>query len=368
MDSQGFFAQLKLSKALQEVMLWSLDASPGKIGLEYGLSKCLRFVLEKLDNLQILRMDNTFFPIPFQTRIDGRLAPLPCFASLKKLSILLPRDNSVTNALSASNVVWLLSVCSNLQQASLGCSINYQDFKYLSELHSTFAGLSNVKELALEVAYTEKSSDRNTWWGLENRRWKGGSKKTEALIHLLQVTKHLRDLEICCKRVGGNPEDKSDLYTSFCLGLHKSFATLRRLRLLSVRADPNNVKSTDYSRFKNLNLLAAEEYSLKSFLNLEIKLPLSLERLSLPFYICGGPAWYEFEELLIMSRLLDLRSIPRLKEVIVPHLPIRSEGEAVDYNRYQKVWMKKSKKLEDHQIFQSGKVKLRTMKVEEAGE
>jgi len=186
------------------------------------------------------------------------------------------------------------------------------DFTFLSDFHSTFKGLSSVKQLAFRIVCIFKKSDRRTWWGRSeesNQVWKGGNKKTEAAINLLEVTDQLETLEISTVRITRNPGDTKSLYTSFLSHLQSSFHCLKFLRLVTIEANPDDRSSTDLSKFKNLKLLAAEEFSLLALFE-DTQLPDSFNIFPLPYYVgdMSGPAEKEFEEDTMIGRFLSLET------------------------------------------------------------
>jgi len=180
------------------------------------------------------------------------------------------------------------------------------DFTFLADLHSTFKVLSSVKQLALMIVYMFIKSDRRTWWGRSkesNKAWKGGNKKTEAAINLLEITDEHEFLEISTMRITRNPGDTNSLYTSCLSTLQSSFHSLRSLRLVTIEANPDDRSSTDLSKFKNLKFLAAGEYAMLGLFK-DLKLPDSLEIFSLPYYVgdMSGPAEDEFEEDMMIGK------------------------------------------------------------------
>lgn len=94
--------------------------------------------------------------------------------------------------------------------------------KSFSDHKEGFKGLSNLKELALSIGFDYEKSDRRSWWGLplESKvRWYGGSRKSEAVFNLLQVTKELQSFEISQTSTEDRLEDESELYPGCVFGL-----------------------------------------------------------------------------------------------------------------------------------------------------
>lgn len=120
---------------------------------------------QQLSNLQELVVGFSFLSFHnFHQTIGGRRLPCSFLTnSLKKLHFGFWEGPASMFNLNARNVVWLL-VFSAIEEASLGCDMNLEDFQYLSEFGYTFFNLSRIKKLAIIVRYQSEESDKRTWW------------------------------------------------------------------------------------------------------------------------------------------------------------------------------------------------------------
>jgi len=85
-------------------------------------------------------------------------------------------------------------------------------------------------------------------------------------------------------------------------------------------------------------------------------------------FVVSDPADDDFEEEIMLSNILFSKTLPNLKEVVVPSKPTnQSSLEATDL-RSLKLWKEAREVLEGIEMVKSGKVKLRTFEVGETGE
>lgn len=344
------------------------------------LELSVRKIYDRLVNLEVVVLSFPFGFFPFQVEIDGRSAPHPLLtSSLKKLSIDLWRGSRLIN-LTGSNVAFLLIFCPHLEEASLSFDLSSQDFKYFSDHQEAFAGSSKIRKLALGIDFVF-GADEKTWWDLlsnANKSWKGGNKRTEALIDLLNVTSNLVALEVAIADTGSLSKPKetdTKLSTSFLSSssLNKSFKSLKHLRLLDVGVDPDFPSLTQFSTFKSMRILTLDLQMLKSLVRFpQISLPSNLEVLCLPYYSVRFMSYdTDFQEEILLSQILQDAWIPKLIEVVVPKKPVAPRAGYLVNERQLKSgmsWEKPRECLENLALFTSGRVKLRLIEEGEDGE
>lgn len=331
------------------------SASPSQRLLQ-GWKVAVEKLFNQLNSLQSLVMEQLVLGFPhLQHRVDGQLVPHTFLTnSLKKLSIPQWEEKSEEYKLSAKNVVWLLVFCRRIEMASLGFTFAVDDFEYCSEFSPHYDGLSSIKRLALCCKFVEKSSDRRTWWGLPS----GADKKTQAIIHLLRSTNRLRALEVNIQ--SGVTETKSFLSHHFISSLSNSFDSLRHLRLLGHLMTSRPGPSSSFEKLKELNVLTVDSSSICE-LNLG-HYPPKLEVLYLPYYMSPPSTQIsstDFEEEIGLAEFLDSKNLPHLKQVLVPARPISRDGSLGP----DAAWVEKRSKLENANIFKSGKVELKKIDI-----
>lgn len=290
------------------------------------------------------------------------------FTSLKKLLVglgVMHRWN-----LSARNVVWILLFCQSLLEVSLGLFISTIDYRFLVDHGLEVAGQSDVKKLALRIHFESDDSSRKLWWGSSEGTGGNENRKTKTISRLLNLTKDLQCLELFANvSYSDGPRNQTPLLylSSNCLAsLHRSFESLQHLRLLGISSDQGRPLPTLYSNFRNLRVLTIGINFLLDFVqDTRSILPPNVEILYLPCY-----ADVTFEEALLASFLESRHSsMTKLKEVIVPKLPLLVDGETESIpSRELEVWAKNRRQLESYEGFKTGKVKLRKIDKGGAGE
>lgn len=336
-----------------------------------GLFKMTLFLFQQLISLHTLIVEKDDF-IPYA------LNQLPCLeSSLKKLHIPLVRrvgedyDDLSGVPLNAKNVVWILGF-SSISECALGftCS-STSDFDFLSEHHQAFAGRSKVKKLAIHFDFVYRDSDRRTWWGIPGEQdigFLGGNKKSEAIVRLLSVTnKSLECLEIhrVIQEDRVNQGDETGFFFNCLDTLSNHFSSVSHLRVFGSDIGPH-IDSDPiplFSSFRSLRTLSLDRSLTFLWTNYNLSLPTSIERIILPFY--RRPLIEDSD----LSRLIRSRSLTNLKEVIIPTVPISSNGLVYDqpeYSQELEYWSERRKLLENDEIWK--KVKLTKFKPGEVGE
>lgn len=267
--------QDKMDDETYETTMWelrSMSTSSSTLDSESRIRNIIECVYQRLTQVQIPVISDLALRFSFQARgLNGKMAPLPFLStSLKKLCIPnfdldKKTPDSPGKDLSGTALTWLLRSCQSLEEVCVPVLISTADFDLLSELSDALQGISKVKKLALQIIYASHSTDRRTWWGTPRelaQSWNGGSKKTQALILLLKITKGLTALEASYYSETSNREDQTSSYSSCISTLRRSFDTLKHLRLCALLPDPTNPASTDYSLFQSLRIISVEAFSL----------------------------------------------------------------------------------------------------------
>lgn len=346
------------------------ETAPLKYARE-TISKVTMLLYQSLPSLRTLIVEvesDTFIP---------RSLELPCLSkSLTKLFI--PFVESSTSRLNAKNVVWLL-VFTSIQEGSLGFELSINDYKYLSEYAQSFSNLSKVKKLALRFQFVSEKSDRRTRWkSLMEMESTGGynNQKTEAIALLLSVVDRLSCLEVSLVRAQEepNPHDDTELILSYLYG-SRFLSSLRHLRLLDLELPTTDLDVSlsliAFPKFNCLETLALDRDSLFHFTRSITKLPFCLKRIIIHYYQPSKEPEESFEEDGFLIQIIESHSLDQLEEVIVPSGLVGPRGElldAVKYPEHHRVWREKRIELEKAAIFESGKVKLRTMSPGQIGE
>ncbi|MCO5588754.1 hypothetical protein L7F22_042713 [Adiantum nelumboides] len=168
-------------------------------GMGVAIGRCYRQVVN-LQSLVILNSSLSFFHHFFHHKIGEEIKPHYFLtSSLKRLFMPLWDGTYVNSNLNARNATWLLVFCGRIEEACLAFEMSVEDSKYLSEFAEAFAGLSSVKKLAIKVDFVYLEAKKKTWWGgpeEQNGTYKGGNRKTESIISLLQSTNQLDALEL----------------------------------------------------------------------------------------------------------------------------------------------------------------------------
>lgn len=301
-------------------------------------------------------------------QVNGIETPLSLLNNLKRLHLGSFR---VEVAMSAKQVVWILIFCPQLKQAILDMTLNSSDYDYLSEYQEIYGGLSRVEDLAVNVLFTNDDPTSKSRWVKQkerNREWIGGTKGTEAFVRFLLVTNKLKNSEIGQASAGVTESMGRTANFEFLHGLRLSFSSLEKLRLLNFRSSSDQHRSIDLSRFLALKSLSMSGDSLDHISEgNDFALPPSLESLEIPFY-----TWADEEEWNEMNvtedRSLESRTLPNLKEVVVPSKPFSGEGKVPESAGVLDLWRKRRQDLENTEKIKNEAVGLRITKRGEFGE
>lgn len=329
-----------------------------------------------IGQLQTLIVESGYSVPPLVIPSDKKLIPMPFFTgSLKKLFVGRWTPDLSSENLTSKNALWLLLWCPQLQEASLSFTIWRQDVEFLAEHREAFAGLSNVKEVALDFHTGFKENKKKTWWGQSaelEKDWRGGSAKTQLVIDLLAVTRDLKSLEL--SQLGGETQegDRTIVFSSCLLGARSSSESLQNLRIIGIAGDQNNITATPYHLFKNLKVLVLHQVALLYLSAFpEMRLPSSLQIFVSPYYSWfpsseDAVTWYKGD--LDVADIVSSRFLPNLRVVIVPAEPINERGEIIESVEFRKEWVQRRKELESLKIFKSGRVELRKLTLKQMGE
>lgn len=320
---------------------------------------------ERMNRVHTIVVQDLYLLPPLQIKFQGKSIPNPLLtSSLRRLTIPAWKEDHF--CLNARNVSWILINCSQLEETSLGCVVSMTDFDYLKEHQSRIANLSNVKKLALQTNFVFKHSSRRTLWDLDAEKvWKGGSKKTEAIIHLLSIIKSLTALEVFMVERNANPTfrtpgNRTFLYSTFLPTLHSSLESLHYLRLFHVVGDRDkDISSPNFECFKNLKIFSLDYAVLSHLVEFieEIKLPSSLEILVLPFYnLLALPG--QVVEDIQLTKVLKTRTLPNLKQVVIPSKLIDCNARTNHPLELQRIWRERRRDLEQAEVFTSGRMTL----------
>lgn len=319
----------------------------------------------------LILLDVHFFP-NFEVRLGGKVVPNPIFKSLKKLWIIKWEDRDRESNLSGREALWLLVFLPSLEEACLQFDMTSLDFKLLSECSESFKGKSSVSKLTLGFDFHWQPNASKTWWGSAgelSQTWIGRSKKTESIMHLLQVSRRLTCLELFNineTRTG----DKTKLFPTCIAALESSFSTLKHLRIIRftgvVGLDDvgSELPKKLFSSFKSLRILSAD-MSICSLLARcpSILLPPTIETIFL-YSTCSGKLGHDEE--MLFTNVLRPRLWPQLKQVLVSSTAF-AEYTVPQTSPPNDKKMRR-KKLEKLEMFTSGRVKLRIVEGDEIGE
>lgn len=302
--------------------------------------------------------------------------PFAFFHLLKRLAIPIWGDDK--SNLRAPNVVWILVFCPQLFEVDLGVYIDPADADFLLENSPSLSGISNVKHLSLAIRFIiSGSSDKRNWLGSVKEGGKSCNKMTRSIMNLLNLTKGLITLDLIQTPSGTRlaPPHNLKAFASCLSSLHRSFSTLQTLRTIGIGPEGDKSFDTDYSVFKILKYLYVDQASLFwLWFHRNIRLPLSLEVVVLPFYALGlfdsVPLDISVDEENYLAKFLKTRSLPMLREVIVPTqlINMKPRSNEAESPALQKIWRERRAALEKESISTSGKVKLTTAKPGDIGE
>lgn len=341
------------------------------IALGQGVENVAQMVYNQLTNLEVLILEDTTLIFSFPFRLKEKIICHPFLVnSLKKLYVARSEAEGFTYCnLSAINSIWLLLFCPQVKEAALCFLTTIRDLELLRELSESFQGLSKVEKLALEINFIARDTDRKTWWshsGESSLGYLGGNRKTEALYRMLSVTKGLQALEIHNGNAGrsSNPGDDT-LPTLSCLSsLHRSFDTMRHLRLIRIGCNRDPISYPDFLCFKSLSLLSIDFSVVTAlhFLLPSILLPSSLETVCSTFYeqpLEDSSANARLAQDEILADVIKIRSLPRLNQVVVPLQHINLDGKPINSSAERlESWARGRERFKNHEIFASG-VRLR---------
>lgn len=340
-----------------------------------GARTFMRNFYLRLGQLEKLIVQHPWTLPPFVHPSNDRLVPMHFFtSSLKYLYMSRWTEDRADETLSARNCLWLLLFCPQVQELSLGFAFSVRDADFLNEHREAFASKSNVKYLALDFHVNFHKSKKRTWWGQpgeSEKNWRGGSRKTQALMDFLSVVKNLRSLELYNGGCEKNKGDLDNFFSSCLLGLQGSAKSLQKLRMVGLAADEDYLFATAYGIFEHLKVLSLEKMPLFYLSrHQEISLPSSLEVLVIPhtsFQTWNPEYSFDFVETDLM-KVLETRSLPNLRLVVMPAEALDEWGDVVEDVDFRKGWLERRKELEGQRIFQSGKVELRKLTLEEMSE
>lgn len=329
---------------------------------EISIDCVVEGVYRFLPNIQTLIIHQPDFSIALQSTLaKDRLAPLPFLThSLKKLFI--PFWGNLNLNLKAKNVLWILVFCTGLRFAALGCVFDLNDFKCLAEFSDTFSGLSQVVKLSLGMNFTATESIRRYGDKSVGRQWIGGNKKSQAVFHLLKVTRNLQSLEL--NHHLSDKGEKTSIKPDCLSALKTSFKSLENLRLFGIGFDPEGYKA-EFSRFVTVKVLSIDTLMILSLpKSLDVKLPPGLKILCIPYYYGHS----SLQEDLELACFLKAGSLTTLESVVVPSRPIDRSGVVTGSEDFQKRWLEGRRELKKAETFQSGKVELRFVEPGELSE
>lgn len=274
--------------------------------------------------------------------------------SLKRLYI----GSSKRDNLTAKNVIWILLFIPHLSTAALKFQFSLECYKFMRDFKDSFVAKSSVKNLSLECEFI--SNDSVSWWD-QAMGFDDGNKKTIAVFHLLFITNQLQTLELASNGLGCSGE--TFLFSNCLMKLERSFKSLKHLRIIGLpHFEFEDPSWNFYSNFEAMKLLTADQSFLRTSVDdVNLMLPFSLEVIYLPYYSESCD-----EDALLLS-LVKSKSLPKLREVVVPQLPLDCNG--IEHVLHVKdVWTKNRRLLEEAEIFADGRVKLRKLAEGEVGE
>lgn len=278
-------------------------------------------------------------------------------------------------------MVWILAFCPNLRQAVLFFGVDLASFDYLQEYSDNFGGLSNVEQLVIAPIFIWNDGNvmNPRWRGRRNGSYYlvGDHLETHAIHNFLQVTKNLSSCEI----YGGCPSQLQEarvttsIYFDCVGGLFKSYHTLKHLRLVLFKFDPDPV--IHFSVFQNLKILSLDKSQLKR-MEVQICQPShSVKIVHLPYYWLSdsegeehpdspqGTDWYEDRYL---SNIIDKGIFPSLEKICVPLDPMTSVRRFSPSPMHLKFWKEMRQELKENEAIKSGRIQLEFLDLGEIGE
>lgn len=249
----------------------------------------------------------------------------------------------------------------------------------MAQYEETFQGLSNVQDLAIRLNYLFDKTNRRTWWGLASetkQSWKKGSRKSDSIFHFLQVTNKLQSFEMWSSRSVDRKEDQTAIHEDCLDGLHRSFDTLKHLRVFGPQARLPDVSPSDLSRFEACKILSIEHWCLFNYSPFPRRqFPPGLETICIEYYDFPDSlekldSYLNEEKELV--HLLATRSFPNLKQVGVPSRLINTIYEETEGNdeiegHFKRKWMKNRSELKEYKPIKEGLIKLRLLEAREIG-
>lgn len=349
---------------------------------EKALRFTLGFVLHHLDNLQTLILHYPpLFKLPLV--VDKVAKSLVKLHIGRGLSLQKPGLAQGQEHISGKNSIWLLLFCPFLRQVILSGCITVEDERFFADHVDTYRGLSTVKDISLSLVFWYDPKRSKSWWGTAQEKaktWRFGSRKSDAIFNLLQVTNGLNSCELAVNRFRDRQGDETVVQESVLLGIcgsaqsRGSLDTLVHLRYFGGRRMNSGISSNlDYSRFTALKIISFDTWTLLVVQASRSKLPKCLETLCLNHYsfpagnsTIHNARWFEEER--ILEELLARSSFPTLKEVGVPRAPWDVTFEEATDPALRERWSFCRESLTKLGLFRSGKVRLRLLKPREIGE
>lgn len=140
------------------------------------------------------------------------------------------------------------------------------------------------------------------------------------------------------------------------------------MRYVGISFPPKD--STDSSLFKALKIWSLDVVCVE-FVRHKVKLPKNAEVLHVPYcnsYVNKGVLVFNFLEEFYLATLVRSTSLPKVRLVVVPAVPLDPDGKppsaSIDLNN----WKENRKALENLEAFKSDEVLLKKLKVGDMGE
>lgn len=355
-------------QSVSEVPVEQLDVLLSKgMDLFFG---SLYFQLRRLQTLVVLFPDALLFPLKFQ----GVICPFLTH-SLKRLHVGKDiRQNTSLLTFNGSNALWILCFCPLLQEAILRFQISLKDSKLLSENAEAFKGVSNVKRLCIDTFFGYVPAREETCWGQKTgigKKFRLGSRKTDAIFSLLRVTKNLESCEIDLDYALAKRHDTTDVSSIAVTGLIESSESLKHLRVFGLSRNEHGQPAADYRLFKSLKILTVDCTTVAiSTFAIKNCLPISLEILGFDHYSSfetQNHPDYEKEDYML-ARLITKENVPNLKMLAVPEFPVNRYYHRNVHASYNSAWEKGRAALKSIQSIKSGKIGLRLLQPREIRE
>lgn len=114
------------------------------------MATLLGFLLKECKNLQVLVFESAFkLQLILSSKTQRGTIPYPFLTqSLKKL-YLGDTDRAFQMMVTARNVIWMMTFCTQLRTLAAGFTVSWADANFLAECQEGFERKSKVKELAI---------------------------------------------------------------------------------------------------------------------------------------------------------------------------------------------------------------------------